>query len=981
MADETDLNKKTEIVSREAAPLAEQENTLLRIIEQEVAISSSSSTTNSSTTNPISGSKDDELAADEFGEQEFAPAQIKNPGAIDSSGKSLIGASISGAIIVRSLIGSGGMSSVYKAWHSQIDREVAVKVMHPHLLSEENALLRFQQEAHAAGKLDHPNIVRVHDFRAGEQGISYLVMDLVDGIALDAELDNVKHLSEERAVKVFTQACDALAHAHAKGVIHRDLKPSNMMLTTNEVAPDQVRILDFGIAKVLPQEGDKRAKLTQTGEVFGSPLYMSPEQCMGKNLDHRSDIYSMGCLLYEALTGKPPLEGANAFETFFKHTTEMPASLKEHRKDLEYADEFDAIILKAMAKAPADRYQSMAEFKADLEKIGRNSSRGWLDKAKDNVELAKRKHGARGGRLSKPVMAAIYTFAILCVLAISTVAVSYFQSQSVNLSSSWDDLYQQAQKNIDSGKYDLAKAQLEKALEVSGASRDQQTPILRELVDMERAQGISTNNAYAQKLKSIESTSKQNALEELDELCDTLSRVSRSLTADSARELDSISHEINQKVGNILINDPTQWAKGREALTQVKSALEKRNATNTVAYARTTHNIAQTSYLNEKYAEAAAGFTESRKLYEQRATEDRANTKHLLNSMEMQGRALRFSGRQDQAEQVFKERLDVARKTDANSGNFINNPLLAQAYFVLADLYTYKMPSSNLKKNEQATQMQESIKKAERNLQEAIRIYGNLETPNKNELANCYSLLGQIQIRQGHLQDAQDSFLQSKDLFQSMRQKNSGFWLLTLVGLADTYFGQQKYDKAEPLYRHAVAIGARYVPQHNLAIDNAISKLEQIVDKRDKTGVDRQKDLPMLMDLRKMKLDLDQQQYGKVSEQVVSDYLNLCALSRSRSDLDSARTYLDQAISTAEKLDNLWAKVRTYHVKARFEFDSSNPDKGREYLEKTIAEIQKAPKSELKQNHLLLELVRADLQTRPGISPSLLQALDVAMRK
>ncbi len=292
----------------------------------------------------------------------------------------LIGTTIAGRYQILSFIGRGGMSVVYKARHLYMERVQAVKMLHAHLVSNAQSLKRFQQEAQAASHLAHPHIMGVHDFGISPQGQPYLVMDYLQGSSLAEVIERERQLSVERAINIFAQACDALAHAHQKGVVHRDLKPSNIMLIDTEEQPDFVKIVDFGIAKLLPQSEKQGQHLTQTGEVFGSPLYMSPEQCLAGNLDARSDIYSLGCVIYEAVTGKAPLTGGNMLETMYMHLNEPPLPFAKVRPDLDLPDELEAVVFKSMEKDPKNRQQSMTELKEELEKVplATRSRRGFL---------------------------------------------------------------------------------------------------------------------------------------------------------------------------------------------------------------------------------------------------------------------------------------------------------------------------------------------------------------------------------------------------------------------------------------------------------------------------------------------------------------------------------------------------------------------------------------------------------------------------
>lgn len=281
--------------------------------------------------------------------------------------RSLVGESIDQYKIVE-VLGKGGMSIVYKAVHMLLHHTVAIKMMHSHLVSEQQAVMRFKQEAQAATHLDHPNIIKVIGFgiTGGDTPQPYIIMDYLDGHSLSEALKEKGRLSLTDNLKIFIQIANALSHAHSKGVVHRDLKPSNVMLLDKDGDPNFVKLVDFGIAKVLSQEGEQAHRLTQTGEIFGSPLYMSPEQCMGRPVDKRSDIYSLGCVLYEALSGKPPHQGNSVFETFHRHITEIPAPLSIAQVDKAMVERLDAIVFRALEKEPAKRYQSMSQLENDL---------------------------------------------------------------------------------------------------------------------------------------------------------------------------------------------------------------------------------------------------------------------------------------------------------------------------------------------------------------------------------------------------------------------------------------------------------------------------------------------------------------------------------------------------------------------------------------------------------------------------------------
>ncbi len=269
-------------------------------------------------------------------------------------------------------IGEGGMSVVYKALHLQLDRMVAVKIVQDrHASRDPQSMERFRQEARAASSLTHPNVIAVFDYGVTGNGIAYLVMDFLDGIGLDEVLRR-ERLSPWRFVRIFGQVCDALTQAHNKGIIHRDIKPSNIMLVDLPDHEDFVKILDFGIAKFVPGSVPSSQQLTQVGEILGSPLYMSPEQCMGQTLDTRSDIYSLGCVMYEAFTGMAPIQGENVLAIIYKHIHYTPPEFSTMLPpETRIPAELEDIVHKALKKSPDERWSSTSEMSKAIRAAGK----------------------------------------------------------------------------------------------------------------------------------------------------------------------------------------------------------------------------------------------------------------------------------------------------------------------------------------------------------------------------------------------------------------------------------------------------------------------------------------------------------------------------------------------------------------------------------------------------------------------------------
>lgn len=281
----------------------------------------------------------------------------------------LVGTVLAGRYEILAVVGRGGMSVVYKARNKAVGSIVAVKTLKHDLISDEELFARFCQEAKAVQLLVHPNIVTVHEFGVTLSGQPFIVMDFLAGHTIGQLIDEQGRIPVKRSLKIFIQVCDALSHAHAHKIIHRDIKPGNIMLVQTATEDDFVKLFDFGFAKLLPQTGLYVQQLTQTGDVLGTPLYMSPEQSRGKSLDSRSDIYSVGCVMYEALTGKAPLVGENVLDTMQKQINERPESLDTARPDLYIPEQLTTILFRCLEKNPDQRYQTMNDLKRDLDLI------------------------------------------------------------------------------------------------------------------------------------------------------------------------------------------------------------------------------------------------------------------------------------------------------------------------------------------------------------------------------------------------------------------------------------------------------------------------------------------------------------------------------------------------------------------------------------------------------------------------------------
>jgi serine/threonine protein kinase len=275
------------------------------------------------------------------------------------------GATLDGKYEFLQLIGAGGMGVVYKARQIILNKVVAIKMLHSDVVNE-RATKRFQREGKAASVLNHPNIIKIYDFAVSQHGQPYMVMDFVQGQTLEDKISADGCLEIDFTIDAMLQICDALSHAHKHGVLHRDMKPSNVLMIVNEGRPPSMLILDFGIAKITDNE-KATVNLTQTGDTLGSPLYMSPEQCAGKEMDRRTELYHLGCTMYECLTGLPPFVGNTIAQIIGKITSEPPPSLKDSSLGKDFPPALEEIVMKLLNKNPDERYQSVDELKWVLE--------------------------------------------------------------------------------------------------------------------------------------------------------------------------------------------------------------------------------------------------------------------------------------------------------------------------------------------------------------------------------------------------------------------------------------------------------------------------------------------------------------------------------------------------------------------------------------------------------------------------------------
>ncbi len=305
----------------------------------------------------------------------------------------LIGRVLDGRYLIEKVLGEGGMGIVYRAKHTALGKSLAVKVLRAEVSKDQEIVARFRQEAKSATEIGNEHIIDISDFGALPDGSTYFVMEFLDGIALTKAMENDRPVPAARTIRIAKQICTALGAAHQAGIVHRDLKPDNIYLVKRSSDADFVKVLDFGIAKV----GGATSKLTRAGQVFGTPHYMSPEQCAGTEVDQRTDIYALGVILYEMACGRVPFDADNLMGILTKHLYENPIAPRELPPPTDVPVALESVILKALEKKKEQRYQSMAEVRADLERIEQGLTPQAVMDAVDRAASHTAAGGAREG--------------------------------------------------------------------------------------------------------------------------------------------------------------------------------------------------------------------------------------------------------------------------------------------------------------------------------------------------------------------------------------------------------------------------------------------------------------------------------------------------------------------------------------------------------------------------------------------------------
>lgn len=309
-------------------------------------------------------------------------------------------------------VGRGAAGVVYQAWDCLLKRRVAIKTMHAMVMSAEE-VIKLQNEARTSSRLKHPAIIRILDFGAAPNGQPYLVSDFIDGTTLESRIDEEGPLSSVEAIQMFTQLCAGIMHAHEQKVLHRDLKSSNVLISNDISDGTNIKIIDFGVARL--KEALYQTAQVETSTLVGTPFYMSPEQGEGKSFDARSEVYSIGIMMFEALTGRVPFQGQSALETLAMHASKPVPEMAEINPDVDCSERLELIVLKCLEKDPNDRFQTVAELHEQLSSSRVQSADDYTGIHQETQTDREEEAKSRGISATQIVIAGVVSVAVLAL--------------------------------------------------------------------------------------------------------------------------------------------------------------------------------------------------------------------------------------------------------------------------------------------------------------------------------------------------------------------------------------------------------------------------------------------------------------------------------------------------------------------------------------------------------------------------------------
>jgi serine/threonine protein kinase/Tfp pilus assembly protein PilF len=691
----------------------------------------------------------------------------------------LVGTVVAERYEILEMIGSGGWALIYKAKQKPLNRLVAIKILHGHLAGDPEKVKRFKREAEAATKLVHENVGSVFDYGLLPEGQPYMVMEYLQGITLQDVLKRDQRMPLDKAVEVFRQVCHGLALAHDRNIVHRDVKPSNIYMVDDE---SQVKILDFGLAKLLASdESVNSISLTQTGQTIGTPSYMSPEQCTGFPLDSRSDLYSVGCVMFEMLTGKRAFEGRNLFETMSQQIN-IDVSFEAAGAAQTVPVDLQLVVMKALAKNPQERYQTAKELDAALEEVLdrlRGNGRGIL---LPRLQAFVQKHRRAARKLTREPMIAVVV--LMSVVLAGVAGWRLFSDNSsadvpVSPAISYNRDMAEGQRKFDKTRFDEAAQAFAQAAKQSvsfgeGDSRHI-AALAKQAEALKRCGNASAALAVEQQIIGIKQRytgvmygdETQNALR--------IAVCEKRLKADAGDKAAA-----NELCG--LRNNQAQLmlthSRFEEAENQLQRALKLERATagmGTAAYATTVSNLAYIYSNNNENEKAEALYKEALALREKLfAPADPSIARSLRNL----GDFYLKQGQFEKAQGFLARSLHIYEQvgTEADVAWDLNN--LGVVYL-----------------------QEKEYGRAQVALESALRLRQRIskDNPDYIDIGRTIHNIGILKMAQGNVRDAVSRYEEALRIYETQLSPTHADTLKCARDLANAYIQQQDFKRAKPL--------------------------------------------------------------------------------------------------------------------------------------------------------------------------------------
>jgi serine/threonine protein kinase/Flp pilus assembly protein TadD len=726
----------------------------------------------------------------------------------------LIGQTVAGHYEILEPLGTGAWSTVYKASQKPLNRLVAVKVMHSHLMKSPDKVARFQREAEAASSLLHPSVATVFDYGLLAQGQPFIVMECMEGQPLAEILEKEGALPVDRAVGIFKQALEGLAAAHEKGIIHRDVKPSNLFVTKSGAA-EQVKILDFGVAK-LTSPDDSRASLTQTGESVGTPDYMSPEQWTGqRQIDQRSDIYSFGCVMYHVLTGKQPIAGNTMFDSMHQHIYDVPDEFRKVSPDLRIPESIEAVVFKALAKDPNDRYQTCAELLKALEKASGKGNRFLR-----MLSMYQHRRLAKGRKVEAPIMM-ILPVCALVLAALIGLRVYEMSTKSgvseVNLKPRWQAEFDSAQDAFNGKQYlvaeqsILAPAGALPLAEKIGEKDDALAETLQLLKSVYEKEARNREAAQVgDRLQAIADLYPWKSLGKVEENSKKIASLSAHLaiTPHDKKTVEELATAMNNQ--SALLTAHAKYAEAQsllnEAITLEKNELGEKSP----EYAKSLSNLGGIYYELGRKEEAGKLMQQALAIREQTLG---LNAPEVGTSCAHLGDYYRRMSNYVEAEQLLERALEIFQKTKGKQ---------AQEDYIWA-LNTLGVTYMDQRK----------LPEARKTLTQCLELVQKLNGPTSIWTARQLNNLGQLSLLENNFQDALAKYNQALDIYKGEFGNEGIAAAKARFNLGYTYLLMGDLKKAETTLLQAFSVLRRLEPQGETTV-NVFQALSQTYQRENK---------------------------------------------------------------------------------------------------------------------------------------------------